>query len=40
VAWTAAGNVTFAKDLTFSSRDGIPSVLRLRQFAEEFIGGQ
>ncbi|HVK75200.1 MAG TPA: SPFH domain-containing protein [Kofleriaceae bacterium] len=38
VAWQAAGNVTFAKQLTFSSHEGIPSVLRLRRFAEQFMG--
>ena len=40
VAWQAADNVTFAKKLTFSSNDGIPSVLRLRRFAEQFMGSQ
>ncbi len=38
VAWQAAANVTFAKELTFSSSEGIPSVLRLRRFAEQFMG--
>jgi hypothetical protein len=38
VAWRAANNVKFAETLTFSSSDGIPSVLRLRQFAELFMG--
>jgi hypothetical protein len=38
VAWQAANNVKFAETLTFSSSDGIPSVLRLRQFAELFMG--
>lgn len=38
VAWTAAANVTFAQTLTFSSQEGIPSVLRLRRFAEQFMG--
>ncbi len=38
VAWQAAGNVTFAKNLTFRSDEGIPSVLRLRRFAEQFMG--
>jgi hypothetical protein len=38
VAWRAAANVRFAETLTFSSADGIPSVLRLRQFAEQFMG--
>jgi ribosomal protein L18 len=39
VAYNAADNVTFAKTLTFSSQEGIPSVLRLRRFAEQFMGG-
>ncbi|GEM_PF-727575 len=38
VAWQAAANVTFASDLTFQSTDGVPSVLRLREFAEAFMG--
>ena len=38
VAWQAADNIKFAETLTFSSADGIPSVLRLRQFAETFMG--
>jgi len=38
VAWRAADNVKFGETLTFSSSDGIPSVLRLRQFAEQFMG--
>jgi hypothetical protein len=38
VAWRAAENVKFGETLTFSSADGIPSVLRLRQFAEQFMG--
>ena len=38
VAWQAADNVKFAETLTFSSSDGIPAVLRLRQFAEQFMG--
>lgn len=38
VAWMAAENVKFGETLTFSSSDGIPSVLRLRQFAEQFMG--
>jgi len=40
VAWRAADNVKFADTLTFSSSEGIPSVLRLRQFAELFMGGR
>lgn len=38
VAWRAAGKISFAKELVFSSQDGIPSVLRLRRFAEQFMG--
>ncbi|MCA9685147.1 MAG: hypothetical protein KC457_23390, partial [Myxococcales bacterium] len=38
VAWKAAANVKFADDLTFQSDDGIPSVLRLREFARAFMG--
>jgi hypothetical protein len=38
VAWQAAENVTFASTLTFQSDDGIPSVLRLREFARQFMG--
>jgi hypothetical protein len=40
VAWQAAEHVEFAKTLTFSSGEGIPSVLRLRQFAEQFMGAR
>jgi len=40
VAWQAAENIEFAKELTFSSGEGIPSVLRLRQFAEQFMGAR
>jgi hypothetical protein len=40
VAWQAANNIEFAKELTFSSAEGIPSVLRLRQFAEQFMGAR
>jgi hypothetical protein len=40
VAYQAAENVEFAKSLTFSSSEGIPAVLRLRQFAEQFMGGR
>jgi hypothetical protein len=39
VAWQAADNVKFAETLTFSSSEGIPAVLRLRQFATQFMGG-
>ncbi len=38
VAWQAADNISFGKTLTFSSADGLPTVLRLRQFAEAFMG--
>ncbi len=38
VAWKAAANVKFAPELTFQSDDGIPSVLRLREFAQKFMG--
>jgi len=40
VAWQAADNVKFADTLTFSSADGIPAVLRLRAFAEVFMGAR
>ena len=40
VAYKTAENVTFAKTLSFSSSEGIPSVLRLRQFAEQFMGAR
>jgi len=40
VAWQAADNVKFADTLTFSSADGIPAVLRLRAFAELFMGAR
>jgi hypothetical protein len=40
VAWQAADNVKFDDTLTFSSAEGIPSVLRLRQFAEQFMGAR
>jgi regulator of protease activity HflC (stomatin/prohibitin superfamily) len=38
VAWKTAENIDFSKTLTFSSSEGIPSVLRLRQLAEIFMG--
>jgi regulator of protease activity HflC (stomatin/prohibitin superfamily) len=38
VAFVAAGKVKFAKTLTFQSSDGIPSLLRLRDFATSFMG--
>jgi hypothetical protein len=40
VAWQAADNVKFGDTLTFSSADGIPAVLRLRAFAEVFMGAR
>jgi regulator of protease activity HflC (stomatin/prohibitin superfamily) len=39
VAYKAAENVKFADELTFQSREGIPAVLRLRNFALQFMGG-
>lgn len=39
VAYKSAANVKFAETLTFQSTDGIPSVLRLREFALRFMGG-
>lgn len=39
VAWKSAENVKFSDVLTFQSREGIPSVLRLRNFALQFMGG-
>ncbi|MCK5798935.1 MAG: hypothetical protein KAI47_17200, partial [Deltaproteobacteria bacterium] len=38
VAYHAAKNISFADVLTFQSREGIPSVLRLRDFARRFMG--
>lgn len=40
VAYKTAENVEFAKTLTFSSSEGIPSVLRLRSFAQQFMGAR
>jgi hypothetical protein len=40
VAYQAADNVKFAETLTFSDQGGIPAVLRLRQFAELFMGAR
>jgi hypothetical protein len=40
VAWKSAEYVKFDKTLTFSSKDGIPSVLQLRRFAQQFMGGR
>lgn len=37
VAWKAADNVQFDKTLTFSSSEGVPSILHLRRFAEQFM---
>jgi hypothetical protein len=39
VAYNAAANIQFAPTQTFSSAEGIPSILRLRKFALEFMGG-
>lgn len=39
VAYKSAENVKFAETLTFQSTDGIPAVLRLRDFALRFMGG-
>jgi len=39
VAWKSAENITFGSTLTFQSREGVPSVLRLRNFALQFMGG-
>jgi regulator of protease activity HflC (stomatin/prohibitin superfamily) len=38
VAYHAARNISFAEVLTFQSAEGIPSVLRLRDFARKFMG--
>ncbi len=38
VAYVAAGNIEFDKTLTFQSSDGVPSILRLRDFALQFMG--
>lgn len=38
VAYRSAEHVKFAETLTFSSSDGTPFILRLRQFAEQFMG--
>jgi len=40
VAYKTAEYVKFGDTLTFSSSEGIPSVLRLRQFAEQFMGAR
>ncbi len=38
VAFVAADKIKFAETLTFHSSDGVPSVLRLRDFAMKFMG--
>jgi SPFH domain / Band 7 family len=38
VAWKSAEYVTFDTELVFSSRDGVPALLRLRDFAQQFMG--
>ena len=38
VAYRAADNVKFNETLVFQSSDGVPSVLRLRDFARLFMG--
>lgn len=38
VAYEAADHITFDTDLVFRSSDGVPSVLRLRDFTEKFMG--
>ena len=38
VAWKSADNVKFSERLTFQSSDGIPSVLRLRELTDQFMG--
>lgn len=38
VAYRAAQNVHFAETLTFQSSEGIPAILRLRDFAVKFMG--
>ncbi|TPV94805.1 MAG: SPFH domain-containing protein [Myxococcales bacterium FL481] len=38
VAYNAAANISFADTLTFQSRDGVPVVYRLREFARQFMG--
>jgi hypothetical protein len=38
VAYQAAANVSFDSTLEFRSSDGVPSVLRLRSFTEQFMG--
>lgn len=38
VAYESAANINFDDTLNFSSSEGIPSVLRLRDFTEQFMG--
>lgn len=38
VAYEAAQNIKFDSKLTFQAADGVPSVLRLRDFATKFMG--
>ncbi len=38
VAYEAADHIKFDSDLVFRSSDGVPSVLRLRSFTEQFMG--
>lgn len=40
VAYQAAENVKFAETLTFSDQGGVPAILRLRAFAEQFMGAR
>lgn len=40
VAWKSAEKIKFDENLTFNSSDGIPSVLRLRNFAQQFMGSR
>lgn len=38
VGYNAADKITFAPELTFQSKEGVPAVLRLGDFARKFIG--
>lgn len=38
VAYVAAGKLKFADQMTFHSGDGVPALLRLRDFAQTFMG--
>jgi SPFH domain/Band 7 family protein len=38
IAWQAADNVKFSSELSFASGEGVPSVLRLRDFTLKFMG--